>query len=178
MNRPQIVVTVGTDHHPFDRLVRWVDGWSAAHPEADVFVQYGTAAAPDHAAGAALVDPAELRRRFAAASAVVTHGGLSSIMGARDAGYLPIVVARDPEQGEHVDGHQQAFALHQECRGRIALIRTEEELHGALASALADHDAFRRPSDGADIAASVDQLAGLVDDLLAEHPARHREGAP
>jgi diacylglycerol kinase (ATP) len=24
---PLLLVTVGTDHHPFDRLVRWVDGW-------------------------------------------------------------------------------------------------------------------------------------------------------
>src|SRR5918993_5733368 len=27
-----LLVTVGTDHHPFDRLVRWAAAWLAAHP--------------------------------------------------------------------------------------------------------------------------------------------------
>ena len=27
---PLLLVTVGTDHHPFDRLIRWADAWLAA----------------------------------------------------------------------------------------------------------------------------------------------------
>ena len=27
--RDMIFVTVGTDHHPFDRLIEWTDAWAA-----------------------------------------------------------------------------------------------------------------------------------------------------
>ena len=47
--RPFVFVTVGTDHHPFDRLVQWVDVWAAAHPEIEVVIQYGEACSPAHA---------------------------------------------------------------------------------------------------------------------------------
>ncbi len=177
MSPARIVVTVGTDHHRFDRLVHWADHWALAHPEVEVFVQYGTAVAPGVARGEALVDPAELRARVAAATAVVTHGGLSSIMETRAAGFLPIVVARDPAAGEHVDGHQQAFAAHQERLGRIALVRTEPELAVALERALTDPSVQRLPPGATDVSAAVEEVAILVDDLLDRRPARHRRKA-
>ncbi|HBW18036.1 MAG TPA: hypothetical protein DEH11_02965, partial [Actinobacteria bacterium] len=42
---PRVVVTVGTDHHPFDRLISWINDWLGQHPEhADTFfVQSGAA---------------------------------------------------------------------------------------------------------------------------------------
>ncbi len=42
----RFVVTVGTDHHPFDRLIGWVNDWLAGHPDlsAQFFVQSGPAA--------------------------------------------------------------------------------------------------------------------------------------
>jgi hypothetical protein len=48
---PLLLVTVGTDHHPFDRLVRWVDGWLASSPRRHdsgltCLMQTGTAAPP------------------------------------------------------------------------------------------------------------------------------------
>ena len=177
MSAVRIVVTVGTDHHRFDRLVHWTDHWASAHPEADVFVQHGTAVAPSVATGAPLVDPADLRARVAGATAVVTHGGLSSIMETRAAGLLPIVVARDPGAGEHVDGHQQAFTAHQERLGRIALVRTEAALAAALDRASADPATYRLPADATDVAAAVDEVGALVDDLLRRRPARHRRKA-
>lgn len=172
-----ILVTLGTDHHRFDRLVHWTDHWASAHPEVEVFVQHGTAVAPSCAAGSPLVEPTELRDRVAAATAVVTHGGLSSIMETRAAGFLPIVLARDPGLSEHVDGHQQAFTAHQERLGRIALVRTEEELAAALDRAIADPPAFRLPAGATDVSAAVEEVGALVDDLLRNRPARHRRKA-
>jgi len=173
----RIVVTVGTDHHRFDRLVHWADHWASAHPDVEVFVQHGTAVAPEVAAGAPLVDPAALRARVSAATAVVTHGGLSSIMETRAAGFLPIVVARDPDAGEHVDGHQQAFTAHQARLGRIALVRGEDEFAAALDRALTDPSAYRLPVGASDVSAAVDEVTALVDDLLDRRPARHRRKA-
>jgi UDP-N-acetylglucosamine transferase subunit ALG13 len=163
--RRAVLVTVGTDHHRFDRLVRWVDAWAAAHPEVEVFVQHGSAAPPAHARGAPTIDPGELAQRTARATAVVCHGGLSSIMEVRAAGLLPLVVARDPERGEHVDGHQQAFTRHQAGQGRILLLDTEADLHAALDRALVEPP--RLDAGATDVSAAVDRVAALVDDLLA-----------
>lgn len=177
MSAASIVVTVGTDHHRFDRLVHWADHWASVHPEVEVFVQHGTAVGPEVAAGAPLVDPRELADRVAAATAVVTHGGLSSIMESRAAGFLPIVVARDPATGEHVDGHQQAFTAHQARLGRIALVGTEDEFAAALNRAVADPSSQRLPAGATDVSAAVDEVAHLVDDILRIRPARHRRKA-
>ncbi len=49
--RPLVLVSVGTDFHPFDRLVAAVDRWAAQHPEARVVVQHGRSRAPRHAEG-------------------------------------------------------------------------------------------------------------------------------
>jgi len=174
---PSVLVTVGTDHHPFDRLVAWMDAWAGLHPRVDVFVQHGTAAGPEVASGAALVDPADLAARMARATAVVTHGGLSSIMESRAAGFLPLVVARDPERGEHVDFHQQRFTAHQDKVGRIRLLDSEAALHAALDAALDDPTTVRLPDGLADVSAAVDEVGALIDDLLTERPARHRRKA-
>jgi len=42
---PLVLVTVGTDHHPFDRLVGWIDRW-APPGRVRLVVQYGTAVPP------------------------------------------------------------------------------------------------------------------------------------
>lgn len=177
MSAARIVVTVGTDHHRFDRLVHWADHWASAHPDVEVFVQHGTAVAPSVATGAPLVDPAELRTRVSAATAVVTHGGLSSIMETRAAGFLPIVVARDPAAAEHVDGHQQAFTAHQERLGRIALVGTQDEFAAALDRAVADPSTYRLPAEATDVSAAVEEVGALVEDLLRRRPARRRRKA-
>lgn len=174
MTRPSVLVTVGTDHHRFDRLVHWCDDWAAAHPDVDVFIQHGTADAPRHAAGSAYVDPLDLGRRRAAATAVVTHGGLSSIMESRAAGFLPVVVARDPAAGEHVDDHQQRFTAHQATEGRIHLVTTAADLDAALAAALTDPTTLRLAADAGTVDAAVDRVAALVDDLVRTRPPRHR----
>ena len=175
-----VVVMVGTDHHPFDRLVAWADAWAVAHPEVEVFVQHGAAAPPQVAPGTALVDPTVLAARVEAATAVVTHGGLSSIMESRAAGFLPLVVARDPERGEHVDGHQQRFTADQARLGRIRLLDAETELHAALDEAMAHPWTVRLEADVAvaDVSAAVEEVGALIDDLLAGRPARHRRKAP
>ena len=53
MTTPRIVVIVGTDHHPFDRLIGWVNDWLDQHPAAmeSAFVQSGSAAIPPRCAG-------------------------------------------------------------------------------------------------------------------------------
>lgn len=179
-----VVVAVGTDHHPFDRLVRWVDEWAEAHPLVEVLIQRGTSSEPAHCASTELIPHPELCERFATASAVVSHGGPSTVMDARMAGRLPIVVARDPGRGEHVDDHQQRFASHlrRHALGRVA--DDERTLHRLLDRALAAPDEFSVVPDPTEItgvvefARRVDELLGTSTPLVPDSPAGMAEDRP
>ena len=60
-NDPALVlVVVGTDHHPFDRVVGWADEWAASHPGVRVLVQYGTSRPPTTAEGHDLLPVGDL----------------------------------------------------------------------------------------------------------------------
>lgn len=173
----QVIVAVGTDHHPFDRLVTWVDQWAAGHPEVSVLVQRGTSAAPGSCSSTELVPHPELCERFAMAAVAISHGGPSTVMDARLAGRLPIVVARDPALGEHVDDHQQRFAQHL-VRHQLALVVDErEELHALLDRALVAPDEFSVPGHRsalvgvAEFARQLDGLLGTETPLVPNSPA-------
>lgn len=127
---PLVVVTVGTDHHQFDRLVEWTDRWYAAqdHAAVDCFVQHGYSKAPTCARGSAFVEHGGLAGLLAQASVVVCHGGPATIMEARRAGHTPIVVPRDPRGGEHVDGHQQRFAAYAAREQLVQVVASAAEL--------------------------------------------------
>jgi UDP-N-acetylglucosamine transferase subunit ALG13 len=169
VDTPIVVVTVGTDHHRFDRLVEWVEDWFAGQAdEVRVVAQTGTARPSTAFPCEPLLAPADLEGIVAVATAVVSHGGPATIMGIRKLGLLPIVVPRDPARDEHVDDHQQRFGRWLAARGEIALATTEAELHGRLDAALADPTAFRLPDGGVDPQAdAVERFGALVDELLA-----------
>jgi UDP-N-acetylglucosamine transferase subunit ALG13 len=102
-----VAVLVGTDHHPFDRLLGWVSDIADRGP-ARWFVQHGSTSLPTGLPGAPMLAPAALHDLLVRADAVVCHGGPGLIMEARALGHRPVVVARDPGLGEHVDDHSSA----------------------------------------------------------------------
>lgn len=120
---PLVAVFVGTDHHRFDRLLGWVEELGGSG--LDFFVQHGSTPLPTRLRGAPMLGPAELDALLRRASAVVTHGGPGSIMDARERGHVPVVVARDPLLGEHVDDHQQRFVAHV---GRTGMVLAADDL--------------------------------------------------
>ena len=132
--RRLVVVSVGTDHHPFDRLVRWADMWALEHPEDRVVVQYGTARAPHWAEGHPVVDHDQMVRWFAAADVAVVSCGPGAVMECRRAGRIPVVVARHRDLGEAVDDHQQAFARHLGQQGLAVTAVDEARLRSWLAA--------------------------------------------
>ena len=73
MNTPLIVLTVGTDSHPYDRAVRWIDAWAAANPDARVVAQWGTSTRARHAEGDALLPRPALEALLREADAVVVR---------------------------------------------------------------------------------------------------------
>lgn len=176
------MLTVGTDHHPFDRAVRWVDAWAARNPEVRVVIQHGSAGPPAHAIGRRLIPHAELQSLTASATAVVTHGGPATIMEISRRGRYPLVLPRDPALGEHVDDHQQRFARTMAGSGFYLLCHSGADLHAQLDAALADPGTLDRPADpGLDASASLTRVRSFVRSYLPIPPdtARsHRKGTP
>src|SRR5262249_44971982 len=72
-SKPLVLCLVGTDHHPFDRLVGWCDSLAERRPDADVLVQYGSTAPPRVASGVAFLDKQELTASLAEAQVAITH---------------------------------------------------------------------------------------------------------
>jgi UDP-N-acetylglucosamine transferase subunit ALG13 len=172
LNRPLVFVTVGTDHHPYNRLIHWADDWLAAGgaERAHVFVQHGTSAPPKIARSRDYLPHKDMQAAIAQSTAVVCHGGPSTIMEMRYKGLVPIVAPRNSALGEHVDDHQIRFARRIAQLGTIRLAETREELFALLDMAIATPDRFRADNDDTGIAESVHRFEELVDELLRRRP--------
>ena len=172
-----VLALVGTDHHPFDSMIEAMDAFATSHPQLRVFVQYGTSVAPRVAEGASLLDRDELDELLDGADLIVSHGGPATITVIRSRGLLPIVMPRNPDLGEHVDGHQQRFARLMGASGFLRLA-TPADVGGVLDEALADPGSFvvDAQADAARLASSIER-AGVIFDELVEHGRLRRSGS-
>jgi UDP-N-acetylglucosamine transferase subunit ALG13 len=106
-----IFLTVGTQL-PFDRLVAAVDAWAARHPGQRVFGQIADPGPAGHRPRnfdwVAELDPTEFDRRFRAASHIVAHAGMGTIIGALGAAKPLLVMPRRAHLGEQRNDHQLA----------------------------------------------------------------------
>lgn len=171
-----IFVTVGTDHHPFDRLIGWVERWERPSG-VDVFVQHGACRVPTGVAAEPFLTVGEMRERFRAADAVVCAAGPGTVMTARREGCIPIVVPRLRRLGEVVDDHQQAFAELLAFQGLVEVAYEEQELTALLDRAVRDPGSFRFSPDDTGVPVGVTRMGALIDDLLAERrPPRRLTG--
>lgn len=167
---PFVFVTVGTDHHRFDRLVDLCEAW-AKDRDVALFIQTGTSRPAAPGAGAEYLPFPIMAEAMTGAAAVVCHGGPATIMLARQCGRTPIVVPRDPEREEHVDGHQQKFSRWMADKGQIALAPEETDLVAHLDEAMAHPERYR-VADGDETAAAVAEFTRLVDDLVDRRRGR------
>jgi UDP-N-acetylglucosamine transferase subunit ALG13 len=168
--RFEVVVTVGTDHHPFPRLVGWIHHWASTHPDVGVLLQLGTTEPPAplpsvHAV--ALLPHQDLVAAMAGADVVVAQGGPGGIMDARSVGRQPVVVARRGDLGEHVDDHQVRFTAWMADRGLVRLAADERALVAELDAGLADPTRLRTPPEGGAIGDTITAFRAVVDPLLA-----------
>ena len=104
-----IVVTVGSQIFPFDRLLKAVDELVGNGTiTEDVFAQTGYSTyQPVHYAYSAFMDRDAFREAEGKADLVITHGGSGAIIGALKQGKRVIAVPRLAAYGEHVDDHQK-----------------------------------------------------------------------
>ncbi len=175
---PVVLVTVGTMHHRFNRLMDWVESWLRSRPgTARVVVQHGTSRLPAGAEGFPMCSQDELLEIIRTSEVVVTQGGPGGIMDARDCGIMPIVVPRRAEFDEHVDDHQVRFCGYMVREGMVKLAESEQQLHALLDDAVADPTSLRVTVQTADVEAAVTRMGELIEDLVRRRPARHRRGS-
>jgi UDP-N-acetylglucosamine transferase subunit ALG13 len=153
-----ILITVGTNEQPFDRLVR-----AAAQLETDepLLVQYGSSRVP-HGVGewVDFLSFEDLAARAREARVVVCHAGVGSIMLARRCGKRPIVMPRRHHLDEAVDDHQLPLARRLAAAGLVTLVEDEDALRAALDAPAPPVAAVRRV-EGAD-ALSAELRAALT----------------
>jgi UDP-N-acetylglucosamine transferase subunit ALG13 len=129
-----ILVTVGTNEAPFDRLLRAVETLST---DEEIVVQHGSSAVvPANAARTyefLLFD--DLVGEMRASRVVVTHAGIGSIMTALSCGRRPVVAARLVAHREAVDDHQLPVARRLEEAGLVTLVEDLSQLGEAIARA-------------------------------------------
>jgi UDP-N-acetylglucosamine transferase subunit ALG13 len=154
-----VLVTVGTNEAPFDRLLEAISALDLGGER--VIVQHGASAV--RPAGAECVDFLpfdELDALTRQARAVVCHAGIGSVAVALAHGRRPIVVPRLRRHGEAVDDHQVFFARRLEEAGLATVVQDLDQLPGLLAAP----QPAPAPEPGPDLAAEV---ALVLDAALA-----------
>ena len=125
-----ILVTVGTNEAPFDRLLRAIDELALDEP---LVVQYGASAVrPRGARCHDFLPYDDLVELIRESRVLVTHAGVGSMMTALVAGRVPVVVPRLARHREAVDDHQLTFARAVEPTGLLRLVEEPSELGSAL----------------------------------------------
>ena len=124
-----IFVTVGTHEQPFNRLVEYMDRWSADHDE-EVVIQTGFSTyEPKHCEWSKLYPYKTMIDMVDKARIVITHGGPSSFIMPLQIGKIPIVVPRKHEFDEHVNNHQVDFCEKvAEQQGNIIVVKCIDDL--------------------------------------------------
>lgn len=134
-----IVVSLGTDHHKYDRAVEWIDDYLAKHPDLTCFFQHGFTTPPKNATETAHILPrAEMLKLYERATVAIVHGGPGCILDVRATGKIPLTMPRRPWLGEHVDEHQVKFTKVMDEYGEAHLVHDQEDLFKKLDAVIAD----------------------------------------
>lgn len=125
-----ILVTVGTNEQPFDRLV---DAATRLGGPERLVVQHGSSrVAPGRGEWVAFLPFEEVSALMLEARVVVCHAGVGSMMLARRCGKRPIVVPRRLHLGEAVDDHQLALARRLDVASIVTLWEDARRLSEAV----------------------------------------------
>ena len=122
-----IAVSVGSDHHRFDRLMDWLTDWDRPD-HVHLKVQHGTSHTVPGASNVAFLPHSELMAWMSESDAVVLQGGPGGIIEALRLGHRPLVIPRLSEFSEVVDDHQVAFTGRLAVRRMVTLIESPQQL--------------------------------------------------
>lgn len=157
-----IFATIGTQL-PFDRLIAALDSWAAHNLDVPITAQVGSTSRQfQHLNTVASMPQNEFRRHFQAASLVIGHAGMGTILSAAELGKPLIVMPRLAKFGEHRNDHQQDTAREMARLSHVTVVENDEELHTALDIALAQSFTML-PASAIEAEASAALLAALRD---------------
>lgn len=162
-----VFATVGADHHPFDRLMLWLDHWlHESAPDVSCLAQTGPSVVPAYAHSTKFQTYKEVWIAMRRASLVVSHAGPGSVIMARNAGHCPVVVPRRREFGEAVDNHQVSFARWLASKGIAHVAEDEVSFQVAISDVLRSGRPGRPPQESSsrEVALRFDRL---IDELVA-----------
>jgi hypothetical protein len=94
-----IFATLGTHHQPFERLLHAAVAFAAGR---ELIVQHGHTpplASPSSVSWRQWLTPQEMGVSMRAASVVITHAGVASVVDALHAGHYPVVLPRSGHLG-------------------------------------------------------------------------------
>ncbi len=132
-----IFVTIGS-MFPFDRLIRSMDDWAGAHPEAEILAQIGDGEyVPTRMPWLRRLDQADFARTVAKAELVVAHAGMGSVITASQYGRPIVMLPRLQERGEHTTDHQIATANWLRGKPGVHIADGDADLGPAIEAALA-----------------------------------------
>lgn len=131
-----IFLTVGSQM-PFDRLVVAVDKWAGEHQGFEVQAQVGQSHyQAKHISTCPSLTPTEFKARVQAASVVVAHAGMGSVITALEFNKPLVLFPRRGDLRETRNDHQVATARWLADRPGIQVAMTEPEIGPALSRAL------------------------------------------
>lgn len=168
------MVSVGTDHHRFDRLIDWIDrsleDWHGDEAPS-CLVQHGASRAPRMADGVDRLVRGELLEHYRQADVVVVQGGPGSILDAREVGQIPLAVPRKPELNEVVDSHQAAFSDVMARNGHAVVVTTWEGFDQRLVEMLAAPHEFHTEPRVAEPDMAAKRVAAEIDQIIMNRPS-------
>ncbi len=140
-----IFVTIGT-MLPFDRLIRAMDEWAAAHPMEEVFAQIGDGLyEPANMKWVRLLGPEEFAAVIERCSVVVAHAGTGSFFLAAEKRKPIVLLPRRAAFREHTTDHQVDTARWLRDKAGVYVAMTEDELADAIAQAASEPSAMTTP---------------------------------
>lgn len=159
-----LFVTVGAQM-PFDRLIRTVDEWAGRTGRTDVLAQIGPADwEPRHIKWVRFMDSPEFNHQLNAASVVVSHAGMGTILSALYVGKPLLVMPRRGDLRETRNDHQLATARQFQRLGNVHVALDEHELAGKLDRL----DSLARPEKIGPYAGET--LISVLRDFVASSP--------
>lgn len=155
---------------PFDRLVKAVDDWAAAHPDNQVFIQIGRGVyEPRHAPWTRIMPAEEYRERIRSASLFVAHVGMGSILQGLEERRQMLLLPRHQALKEHTTDHQLHTAKRFRDTPGIRIVDDVPALQASMTELL------ERPiaaSEGISSVATPSLIAGITEFLRAANGAR------
>ncbi|MDO8413556.1 MAG: glycosyltransferase [Gallionellaceae bacterium] len=130
-----IFVTIGS-MLPFDRMIQAVDRWAQETGCDDLFAQIGNGQyEPRHMRWERMLGPREFSQKLEAASLLVAHAGMGTVISAMEAGKPVIVMPRRVAYHEVTTEHQVHTAEWLQDKPGIFVAFSEADLPAALSLA-------------------------------------------